>query len=189
MTDDRSRKSGRLFVISGPSGSGKTSIVQRLKELPGLFYSISATSRAPRAGETQGVDYLFHSREEFEKMVEAGAFAEYAEVAGNLYGTPADPLKKALERGQDALVDIDVNGAMQIKEAFPEATLIFIEPPDMQVLEKRLRDRATESEGTIARRLELARREMEFLPRYDCSVVNDELERAIDEVKDIILGT
>ncbi len=188
MTQEPDYKQGRLFVISGPSGSGKTSIVARLRNLPGLFYSLSVTNRPPRPGEKDGVDYHFVTREEFEKMAAGGRLAEYAEVAGNLYGTPAEALERALADGLTALVDIDVQGAMQIKKAFPRARLIFVSPVSMDVLEKRLRARGTESEQSIRRRLALAKREMEFMPKYDYTVVNDELEKAVEEVKNIILG-
>ena len=121
-------------------------------------------------------------------MIAAGAFAEHAEVAGNFYGTPAEPLERALAGGRRALVDIDVQGAMQIKERFPGAVLVFIEPPTMAELERRLRARATESEDVILRRLALAAREMQYAPRYDRRVVNDVLERAVEEVKRVLLS-
>ena len=179
---------GRLFVISGPSGSGKTSIVARLKNLPGVFYSVSVTSRAPRAGEVDGADYRFVSRDEFRRMVRLGRLAEHAQVAGNLYGTPRRPLEKALREGKRAIVDIDVQGAAQIKRAFPEARLIFIQPPSMEDLERRLRARGTETEQTIQERLALARREMEFLPKYDAAVANADLEKATEQVKKLIMA-
>ena len=179
---------GRLFVISGPSGSGKTTIIKSLKWLPGIFYSVSATSRAPRPGEADGRDYWFVTREQFEKMAREGLFAEHAEVAGNFYGTPAGQLDKALAEGRAAVVDIDVQGAMQIKRKFPQATLVFIEPPDIKALEARLRKRGTESEAVVERRLALARREMECAKDYDYRVVNDSLEEATRRIKDIILG-
>jgi guanylate kinase len=177
---------GRLFVVSGPSGSGKSTIVSRLKELPGIFYSVSVTSRAPRPGEVDGRDYRFVSKARFEEMAAAGEFAEHAEVAGNCYGTPKAALLAALAQGRTALVDIDVQGAMQIRERFADARLIFIEPPTMEALEERLRKRGTESEEAIRRRLELARREMGFAERYDFRVVNDDLAKAVSEVKAIM---
>jgi guanylate kinase len=178
--------SGAIVVISGPSGSGKSTIVSRLKALPGVFYSVSVTSRPPRPGELDGRDYTFVSRDKFERMIPAGAFAEHAEVAGNLYGTPRDPLLAALAGGRTAVVDIDVQGAMQIKESFPAATLVFIEPPSMDVLHQRLRSRGTESKESLKRRLVLAAREMAYAPRYDYRIVNDDLEQAVAEVKGII---
>ncbi len=177
-----------LFVISGPSGSGKTTIVARVRETPGVFYSVSVTSRPPRRGEREGVDYHFVSRDEFERMVRDGELAEHAEVAGNLYGTPRCPLDEAIAKGRTAMVDIDVQGAMQIRKAFPAARLVFIRPPSMEDLEKRLRERGTESEESIQRRLKLARSEMEYVSKYDFVVVNDDLERAVEETKSIILG-
>jgi len=183
-----SRRAGRLYVVSGPSGSGKTTIVSRLKGLPGLYYSVSVTTRAPRPGEVDGRDYRFVSRRKFEEMIAAGEFAEHAQVAGNLYGTPKAPLVEALDAGGKALVDIDVQGAMEIKERFPDAVLVFIEPPNMAALEERLRKRGTESEDSVRRRLDLARREMEYAPRYDYRVVNDDLDRAAAQVRSIIKG-
>jgi len=188
MTSEGGKNTGRLFVISGPSGSGKTSIVHELKGLPGVFYSVSVTSRRPRPGERDGRDYRFLTREEFERMAAEGGLAEYAEVAGNLYGTPKKPLQEALEKGLAALVDVDVQGAMQIRESFPEALLVFIKPPSMEVLERRLRSRGTESEEAIERRLTLARREMEYLPEYDVEIENDDLENAVSKVKALITG-
>lgn len=186
MTQDDDKARGRLFVISGPSGSGKTSIVSRLKCLPGVFYSVSATSREARPGEVDGRDYRFVSRQEFERMAAEGELAEHAEVAGNLYGTPRRPLEEALAEGRTALIDIDVQGAMQIRKAFPAACLVFITPPSMDVLGQRLRARGTESEKTIEKRLELARREMEYLPKYDVAVENDDLDRAVEKVEAIV---
>ncbi len=189
MTDDRCASQPGLFVISGPSGSGKTTIVARLRDIPGIFYSVSVTSRSPRKGEREGRDYLFVAREEFERMIRDAELAEYAEVAGNLYGTPRLPLEEALESGRTVLVDIDVQGAMQIRQAFPRACLIFIRPPSMEDLARRLCERATDSPETIEKRLKLAESEMERLPEYDRVVVNDELDRAVEETKRIILGS
>jgi guanylate kinase len=177
---------GKLVVVSGPSGSGKTTIVRRLRDIPGVFYSVSVTTRKPRTGEVDGVDYRFVSLEEFARMICADAFAEHAEVAGNLYGTPMAPLEDALARGSRALVDIDVQGAMQIKERFPAAVLVFIEPPSMRELERRLRARGTEPEDSIRRRLDLAAGEMQYAPRYNVRVVNDVLDRAVEKVKKVL---
>lgn len=181
-------RGGRLFVISGPSGSGKTTLVSRMKDLPGFFYSVSFTSRPPRPNEREGKDYYFVTRDHFETMVSQDTFAEHASVAGNLYGTPGGPLLEALAAGRNALVDIDVQGAMQIKGKFPEAVLVFIEPPSMDVLEGRLRKRGTESAEAIERRLALARREMECVEKYDYRIVNDDLERAVRDLRDILLS-
>jgi len=180
------RLRGRLFVVSGPSGAGKSSIVSRLRGLPGVFYSVSFTSRPPRPGEVDARDYSFVSRARFDEMVAAGEFAESADVAGNLYGTPRAPLEAALGEGRTVVVEIDVQGAAQIKEKYGSAILIFIEPPSMEALERRLRNRHTEPEDAIRRRLALAEREMQYAPRYDYRVVNDDLERAIGEVKGIM---
>lgn len=188
MKQGKKTCSGRLFALSGPSGSGKSSIVVELRRQPEIFSIVSVTSRAPRRGERDGVDYHFVSRKKFLKMVGEGEFAEYAEVAGNMYGTPRKPLERALGEGRRVLVDVDVQGAMQVKEAFGEAVLVFVRPPSMEILEERLRGRGTESEESIQRRLALAQTELECLPKYDRVVVNDELSKAIEEVKGIILG-
>lgn len=180
--------SGILYVISGPSGSGKTTLVGAVKALPGVFYSVSVTTRQPRPGEAEGVDYHFATREEFERMAAEGNLAEYAEVAGNLYGTPREPLMRALAEGKTAIVDIDVQGAMQIREKCPEARLVFIEPPSMAILEERLRGRGTESEEAVQRRLALAAREMLYAPRYPYHVINDDLDRAVRALKAIVEG-
>jgi guanylate kinase len=183
-----SGRMGRLYVISGPSGSGKTTLVSRVKSLPGFFYSVSVTTRAPRRGEVDGRDYYFVTREKFEDMVRRGEFAEHALVAGNMYGTPNGPLMEALGAGLDAVIDIDVQGAMQIKAAFPDAVLIFIEPPSMKALEERLRGRGTESEAAIRRRLELAENEMKCAGRYDRRIVNDDLEGAVKALREVLLS-
>jgi guanylate kinase len=188
MNSRRNAVRGRLFVISGPSGSGKTTLVSRVKDMPGFFYSVSVTSRPPRPGEREGKDYYFVTRDHFEKMVSEDTFAEHASVAGNLYGTPKAPLVEALAAGRRAIVDIDVQGAMQIKERLRDAALVFIEPPSMEVLEERLRRRGTEREEAIERRLELARREMEYAKQYDYRIVNDDLERAVRELREILLS-
>jgi guanylate kinase len=189
MSDAADSGRGRLFVISGPSGSGKTSIMRKVRALPEIYYSVSATSRKPRPGEIEGVDYRFVTRERFEEMIGEDGLAEHFEVAGNLYGTPREPLEEALAEGRTAVVDIDVRGAMRLKESFPEARLVFIKPPGSAELEQRLRGRGTEDEETIRRRLALAEEEMTFESKYDVSVTNDDLDRATDEVVRIILGS
>ncbi len=188
MTPEGENDHGRLFVISGPSGSGKTTIVRRLICLPGIFYSVSLTSRAPRPGEVEGHDYRFVCREELEKMAAGEELVEQAEVAGNLYGTPRRPLEQALSEGKTVLVDIDVQGAMQIKRAFPRACLVFIKPPDLDTLEKRLRARGTDSAEAIQRRLRLAESEMEYMTDYDVVVENDDLDGAVAQVEALLKG-
>ena len=180
-------RQGRVFVISAPSGAGKSTLCGLVrKRLPGLAYSVSLTSRAPRPGETDGRDYHFVSREDFEGRIKSGEMAEYAEIFGNYYGTSRKVLAESLERGQDILLDIDIEGAAQLKPFFPEGVFIFLLPPSREELERRLRSRGTEDETTIKRRLARAGEEMALAGKYDYQVVNEDLDRAVDEVAAII---
>lgn len=173
------KRHGIALVISAPSGAGKTTLINRLREeFPHFGYSVSCTTRAPRAGERDGQDYHFWTRARFEEQREAGYFAEWAEVHGNMYGTPLEPLRRMLEQGQDVLFDIDVQGARQMKESLREAVFLFILPPSMAELEKRLHGRGLDSEETIARRLRNACTELREAPWYDYLVVNDDVEAA-----------
>ncbi len=178
---------GRLVVISGPSGSGKSTLVSRLLDRPDLRIkkSISATTRPPRAGEEDGRDYLFVSPEEFARR-ESGLL-EQALVHGHHYGTPGEPVRQAMSQGMCVLLVIDVQGGFQVKQKVPGAVLIFIEPPRLEILEKRLRERGTDDEATINRRLVTARRELELAERYEVRVVNDELDRAVEELVSILI--
>ena len=176
-------KPGRLFVVSGPSGVGKSTLLKKArKDLPNLSYSVSLTTRAPRKGEVDGVHYHFVSRPEFKERVERGEMAEWAEVVGNLYGTSALVLEERLAQGDDVLLEIEVQGAHQIKKRFKQAVFIFIMPPSWEVLESRLRGRGTEEEEVVRRRLELAKAELDQAHWYDHQVVNDDLERAAMEL-------
>ncbi|RUL88233.1 guanylate kinase [Tautonia sociabilis] len=190
MTHDWTDLPGRLVVVSGPSGSGKSTILRRALEYPGVSarLSISATSRAPRPGEEQGRHYHFVSREEFEAARDRGEFLEWAEVHGNLYGTPIGPVMRALERGECVVLEIDVQGALQIIHAVPSADTIFITVPSLEVLEARLRGRGTESEAVVRRRLENARRELESIGLYAHVIVNDDLDRAVAEMAALLAG-
>lgn len=180
---------GLLIVISAPSGTGKTTLTHMLlKEFPNLEFSVSYTTRKPRPGEVNGKDYFFVDRKTFEKMVEERDFLEWAEVYGNLYGTSKTQVLKALHQGKDVLLDIDTQGALQVKKNFPEAVLIFILPPSLKELERRLRNRGTDDEETIERRLKIARKEIERAPLYDYIVVNDVLEKAFEQLKSIIIA-
>lgn len=179
---------GRFFVISAPSGTGKTTIVQRLlKEFPDLHRSISCTTRAKRPGEKNGQDYLFVDENSFREMVNCGDFFEWEEVHGALYGTPKGALLKAREGGGDTVLDIDTRGALNLKKSFPDSCLIFLLPPSLQVLEERLRSRQTEEAVSMKRRLENARREMGEKKNFNYVIINDDLNRAYEEVRDIIL--
>lgn len=183
---------GILFIISAPSGSGKSTLVSQLRTLvAGLEFSISYTTRAPRGSEEDGREYHFTSREEFERMVAAGDFLEWAEVFGNYYGTAVSALDHAREAGKDLLLDIDVQGALQVMKKLPKAVSIFIMPPSPQVLEMRLRNRSEAeqmtSEAVIAARLAEARNELKRLDRYKYALVNDVLDQAVSEMKAIVL--
>ncbi len=176
-------KRGNLFVISGPSGVGKGTLVAKLADEDDIWVSVSATTRAPRAGEVEGRSYFFMSRDAFLEKVEKGGFIEWAEYSGNCYGTPKDKVDEQLDAGRDVILEIEVQGALQVKELLPDTKLIFIEPPSLEVLEKRLRGRGTESEEAIARRLRTAKVELDEKMKYDYTLVNDDLEEAFQELR------
>ncbi len=180
---------GLLFVVSAPSGTGKTTLVERLiGEVRNLTMSRSYTSRAARPGETDGVDYNFVSRARFEAMVAAHQFLEWADVFGNLYGTSAVDTERLLASGRDVVMVIDVQGARQIRRRTSRATAIFVMPPSMAVLERRLRGRSKDSDEAIERRLRVAREEVQAFTEYDCVVVNDELDTAVDHLRSIVVA-
>jgi guanylate kinase len=178
-----------VFIVSGPSGSGKSTLVERILELPGTMLSVSCTTRPPRKAESGGKWYNFVSEAEFERMVQAGEFLEYAQVFGkHWYGTPRSWLEKAHAQGVDLVLEIDVQGAAQIKKKLPAAIAIFIVPPSRQELEKRIRARGQDSDEEIARRLDRAWQELEHFHEYDYSVINDDKLRADREVQAIVLA-
>lgn len=180
-------KRGTLFIISAPSGTGKGTVVSRiLADDPTIHFSVSATTRAPREGETDGVNYYFIDRPAFEKLIEGGGMLEYAEFCGNLYGTPRGPVFDRLCEGRDVILEIETVGAMKVKTACPEAVGIFILPPSLKELRRRLEKRGTDSEEVIARRVAEARSEIEKSVNYDFVVVNDDLEAAVSEVKAVM---
>jgi len=180
---------GRLFVFSAPSGAGKTTITrQMVAEHPSLRLSVSTTTRPMRPGEVDGVHYRFVSKDDFRAAVARGQFLEWAEVHGNLYGSDALWVDAALAEGCDVLFDIDVQGGHQIRQARPESQLILIVPPSWAELERRLRGRGTDSDAVIARRLDAARTELIDSTDYDVVVVNDELERALNDVRAVLRG-
>lgn len=185
-----SSREGHIFVLSSPSGAGKTTLTAGL--LAGnrnLVRSVSMTTRKPRAGEKSGEDYWFVSREEFEKTMREDGFLEWADVFGEYYGTPRRFVEKELGRGHDVLMVIDVQGAMTVKQKRPDATLIFVEPPSMAELERRLRSRNTDSEESIQKRLKVARDEMARKGDYEYRVMNDNLATAVAETSGIIQKT
>jgi len=178
---------GRLIVLSGPSGSGKGTLIAALKKQNNkLYLSVSATTRPPRKNETQGSDYFFLTRVQFEEMIKTGQMLEYAEYCGNLYGTPAQAVDREMEQGRDVILEIEVDGAMQIRQKRPDAILIFIKPPSMKVLRERLMLRDTDDPETIEKRMEKAKLELSQAERFDYIVVNDRVEDAVEEIKKII---
>jgi guanylate kinase len=180
-------RNGLVVVISGPSGVGKGSVHAGLMGLlADIDPSVSVTTRAPRPGEQDGVAYHFLDGAGFDSMVARGELLEWASYAGNRYGTPRAPVAASVEANRTALLEVEVQGAIQVREALPEALLIFLVPPSYEELERRLRDRGTEDDETIEARLDEARREMGIRDRFDHVVVNDDLERAIQEVASII---
>lgn len=184
-----SHNDGRLFVISGPSGAGKGTICKKLLESVDISLSTSMTTRAPRQGEVDGKDYYFVTVNEFEEKIANGGMLEYARVFDNIYGTPKDMVIKQLERGRDVILEIDVQGGLQIKQKMPEqAVLVFILPPDFATLRQRIIDRGTETKEIIDKRFNEAINEIKLIGEYDYYVVNDELDDAVYELKAIIMA-
>lgn len=180
---------GLLFVVSAPSGTGKTTVVERLVQVvPDLSLSRSYTSRAARPGEVDGVDYNFIARASFEDMIAGGAFLEWADVFGNLYGTCAADAEGELAAGRDLVLVIDVQGARQVRERRPDTVNIFVLPPSYAVLEQRLRGRSKDTEAAMQRRLATARAEVAAFVEYDYVVVNDELEACVDRIRSIVIA-
>jgi guanylate kinase len=185
--------SGILYIISAPSGSGKTTLVNELRQyVPNLEFSVSYTTRPPRGSEQDGREYHFITRGEFEAMIERNEFLEHAQVFGNYYGTTRSILEQARERGNNVLLDIDVQGERQVKQKMPDAVSIFVLPPSRAELESRLRKRSlsenVHAEEVIRRRLDTARREIENYPNYDYILINDRLEQSVDKLQAIVLG-
>lgn len=180
-------RKGLLLVFSGPSGAGKGTICKALQnENPALRLSVSATTRSPRSGEVEGVHYFFLKKEDFRKMIEDGQLLEWAEVYGNYYGTPLRYVRETLDGGNDIILEIDIQGAFQVKEKLPEAVLIFIAPPSKSDLELRLLSRGADSPEEIEKRLECAAGEMKLASRYDYIIINDEIRRTVDKAMAII---
>ncbi|PYM90430.1 MAG: guanylate kinase [Candidatus Rokuibacteriota bacterium] len=181
------RRRGTLFVVSAPSGAGKTTLCREIRlRVPDLAYSVSVTTRAPRSGEIDGVDFRFTAEREFRAMLDHGELAEWATVHGNLYGTPARVLEDALAAGRDVLLDIDTQGAAQLRARYHDAVLVFILAPSIKDLETRLRERRSDADAEIERRLARAREEIALWRRYDYLIVNRDLKEALDQLESIV---
>lgn len=177
---------GLLFVVSGPSGAGKGTICKRLKDKFNIDLSVSMTTREPRPGEVEGVSYHYVSKDEFTKVLDEGGFLEYALVFKNYYGTPKEAVMQSLKKGRDVVLEIDIQGAMQIRKTYPDAVFIFILPPSMSELRKRITGRGSETEDAINMRLGKALKEVSYIDKYDYCVVNGELNEAVERVAAII---
>ncbi|MGV2912447.1 guanylate kinase [Bacillus safensis] len=184
------KERGLLIVLSGPSGVGKGTVRQAIfsQEDTKFEYSISVTTRKPREGERNGVDYFFKTREEFEHMIENKKLLEWAEYVGNYYGTPVDYVEQTLSEGKDVFLEIEVQGALQVREAFPEGLFIFLAPPSLSELQNRIITRGTESEELIRNRMAAAKEEIEMMDAYDYVVENDDVELACERIKAIVLA-
>ncbi|MFC9788364.1 guanylate kinase [Rhodococcus sp. NPDC127528] len=192
MAGDSTARRGRLVVLAGPSAVGKSTVVRKLHErLPDLVFSVSATTREPRPGEVDGKDYRFVSKAEFQRMIDAGELLEWAEIHGGLQrsGTPAAPVRAALDAGHPVLVEVDLAGARAVRAAMPEAILVFLAPPSWEELVARLTGRGTESDEVVARRLETARVELAAKDEFDTVVVNVDVDRACEQLVSLLVGS
>lgn len=180
---------GLLIVLSGPAGVGKGTVCNALRgKMPDLVYSVSATTRQPRQGEVEGVNYFFKSKEQFQDMIARDALLEHAEYVGNYYGTPRDFVERTLAGGKDIILEIEVQGALKVKEKFPEGIFIFLMPPSMEELKSRITGRGTESQDTINHRMNVAVEEMNLLRHYDYAVVNDQIDAACQRIQSIVVA-
>lgn len=181
-----SEKKGVLTVISGFSGAGKGTVVKELVNRYPYSLSISATTRSPREGEVDGREYFFKTREEFEQLIRDGQLIEYAQYVGNYYGTPKEYVVQQLEQGRDVILEIEMQGALRVRDVFPQVNLIFLAPPSVQELENRLRSRGTETEDVIARRMTRAGEECVYMQDYDYIVVNSDLDQCVEQIHQLI---
>ncbi|GIP25279.1 guanylate kinase [Paenibacillus sp. J23TS9] len=180
---------GILFILSGPSGVGKGTVCTALRgKIPELVYSVSATTRSPRLGEEDGVNYFFKTRDQFLNMMQNDQLLEHAEYVGNYYGTPRDFVEKTLLSGNDIILEIEVQGALQVKEKFPEGVFIFLLPPSLDELKDRIRGRGTENQATIDHRMSVAVDEINLMEHYDYAVVNDQIDSACKRIESIIVA-
>ena len=179
---------GTLLIVSGPAGVGKGTVVaEAVNRANGSIYlSISATTRQPRSIDKEGVTYFFKTKEEFEKMIEENKLLEYANYVGNYYGTPKEPVMDSLKNGKDVILEIEVQGALKVKENYPDAVLMFIVPPSIEVLEERLRGRGTETEEQIEKRLNRAKEEFKEIPKYDYVVPNNTIDKAVADLMSVL---
>lgn len=181
---------GSLVVLAGPSAVGKSTVVQRLREeVPGLYFSVSMTTRAPRPGEVDGVDYFFVTKDEFQRRIDQGEMLEWADIHGGIQrsGTPAEPIRNALDEGRPVLVEVDLVGARSIKALRPDAETVFLAPPSWEILVERLTGRGTETPEVIERRLATAKAELAAQDEFDSVVVNEDVDRAVNELRSILL--
>jgi guanylate kinase len=182
-----SMSSGLLIVLSGPSGVGKGTVCAELRRrMPELVYSVSATTRPPRVGEKEGVNYFFLTREQFQDMIRRDALLEYTEYVGNYYGTPREFVERTIAQGKDIILEIEVQGALQVKRKFPEGIFVFLLPPSIEALKERIIGRGTEAPEVIAHRLAVAAEEIEQVRHYQYAVINDEIEAACARIQSII---
>ena len=180
---------GLLIVLSGPSGAGKGTICQELlRQMPDLRYSVSMTTRCPRPGEVEGIHYYFRPRQDFEAMLARDELLEWTEFCDNYYGTPLFAVEQAIQEGQDVILEIEIQGAMQIKKRFPQGVFTFIIPPSLDVLSERIHKRGTETEEVIQKRLATAIQELEYIGEYDYVVINDEVLTAVEKLKSILVA-
>jgi len=181
------RDQGILIVLSGPSGVGKGTVCSALRKLnPEIVYSVSATTRSPRQGESEGVNYFFKSREQFERMIAGDEMLEWAEYVGNYYGTPRRFVEETLQSGKDVILEIEVQGALKVKQKFPQGVFIFLLPPSLDELKNRITTRGTETKETILSRMTVAEEEIRLLEHYDYAVVNDRVESACEKIRAIL---